>query len=136
MRRFEFDPTQIRRPVDTTKKPPPYPYRVHRQIRHTAKEFAGAFFEGAQFYFEALSVSDKEFAQDRSKEFRKHWRSVDDYIAWCWPLFVKDARKHLTELLGRQGVSEHLKESIYEAVVAEYDAFAFTPEFWRERRAG
>lgn len=112
--------------IDLSKKPPPYPYQVARLIRHTAKEFAGAFYEGMQVAHEA--AGSKPFGEDRSTEFRQTFKSQQLYIAWCWPMFVKDARTHLTQLLARPDLAQRLKDEIYEAITQDYHAPAFTPE--------
>lgn len=72
-------------------------------IRRTAKELAGAFFETGV----------------RSNNFRMAWPSVRDYVRDCWPLYVKDARKLLSKMLGAKNVTKHQKNIIYDALMSE-----------------
>ncbi len=117
--------------VDITKPPPEYPFRVHVQIRHTAKEFAGAFWDGQQLQGASKS---KPYEDPRSVTFRKHWPKQKLYVLWNWPLFVNDARSHLTDVMARPSTPEYMKTKISEALTEEYYAFGFTPQAWTNAR--
>lgn len=118
--------------ADRTMKPPPYPYKVDKLIKHQAKEYAGVYWEGVQRY--NVPGSDKPFADPRSAEFRKAWPVQDLYVLWCWPLFVKEARKNLAKMLGQNRVDEKAKIAIHEALTAEFDKQAYEPEVARAMR--
>lgn len=79
-----------------------YPH-LHRQIRHTAKELAGKFYE----------------SNKRSDNFRALWPAVRDYIRDCWPLYIKEARQALAQLLASPNITDHLKGEIYNALTTE-----------------
>ncbi len=79
-----------------------YPH-LDRQIRHTAKELAGVFYE----------------ENKRSDQFRIMWPKVRDYIRDCWPLYVPQARQALASMLRSPNVTEHLKQEIYKALTTE-----------------
>lgn len=116
--------------VDISKMPPEYPYKVPRLIRMTAKEFAGAFYEGMQSFTPASAAGDmapKAYAERRTEQFRAYWKSQKLYVAWCWPLFVKDAHTTLVKMLADRTVSQHQKDEIYDTVIQNFDIRAFDP---------
>lgn len=73
---------------------------THRLIRETAKEFAGAFYDGA--------------AHDNT--FYKMYCSERKFVAKEWGRFVPHARSIMAQMLARNDVSEHEKEEIEEAL--------------------
>jgi hypothetical protein len=104
-------------------RPPPYLFKIPRMLRMQAKEIAAAFYDEADTHLFVQDGSDgmmtNPYGQIRSVHFRMVWPSQKLYVAWCWPLFVKDARTTLATMLGRRDVSEHMKEEIYVALQAE-----------------
>ena len=75
--------------------------KVPTLIRKTARDIAGAFYEG-----------------NRSDTFRKNYPDQYVYIELQWPAFVATAREILTDMLGNGSVSDHEKEEIYNALIA------------------
>lgn len=85
-------------------------------IRRTAKEFAGAFYEA-----------------ERSAMFRRAFPTASDFIHGRahkrdgsilkqdpnWWQFVDMAKQTLAKMLGSNGVSEHEKAAIYDALCDE-----------------
>lgn len=113
--------------------PPPYPFRVHRQISHLAKEIAGTFYEGRQVHSVPSEVSIGKvkinMAADRSDPFRAQFPTVKLFIAWMWPYFVPVARDWLVTMLQPQfNTSQHMKDEIEEAIFASYRAAAYEPD--------
>lgn len=76
---------------------------THLLIKQTAIEFAGEFYE--------------EAAHDNL--FYKYYPNLEFFVRREWPKFVDVARKYLIELLGRNDISDYMKEHIYEAVLKE-----------------
>lgn len=72
----------------------------HKLLRETAREFAGAFYEGA--------------AHDNT--FYKYYPSSVGFISMEWGRFVPHARQTLASMLGRNDISEFAKEEILEAL--------------------
>ena len=114
-------------------RPPPFPYRVPRMLRHLAKEIAGQFYDGHQRHSAPPLDFRKELVHmdvmaDRSKEFRTMFPNQRLYVLWMWPYFVKLAREWQVAMLGMPHISEHMKERIYECHLADYDGPAFEPD--------
>jgi hypothetical protein len=71
-------------------------------IRHTAKEFAGIFYDG-----------------NRSLRFRGQKISQKQFVAHAWIHFVDAARSVLTDMLTQPGVPDRQKHKIYEALIED-----------------
>lgn len=78
---------------------------VHKLIRKTAKELAGAYYEFA--------------AHDN--QFYKHFPSVDKFIRREWASFVKVAKETLVACLNSPNLTTAEKEEIYDALLADRD---------------
>lgn len=94
----------------------------HRQIRHTARELAGTFYEENMRSpkFRAAFPTVKAYLMG-------HWHKPDGSIEYSkpgWMHHVVLARKLLTLMLGQsdERVSPHMKNTIYEALLDEHEA--------------
>ena len=72
-------------------------------FRKTAEEIAGAFFEDNK----------------RSPIFRARWRNDKIYVRLNWASFIGSARAILLDMLTQPGVSEPMKQEIYEAFLQQ-----------------
>ena len=114
--------------------PPPFPFKVPRLWRHQAKEFAGAFYEGHQRFGPNIPKNpggvSLDFTAERSAMFRKQFPTVKLFVAWNWPQFVKIARQISIEMLRPDSnCTPHMKEEIYETVIAPYDAVIYEADW-------
>lgn len=75
-----------------------------QQIRMTAKELAGIFYDGHQ----------------RSLRFRIENPDQDEYVNSAWPHFVDEAKKALTFLMMRPDTPQHMKDAIEEELIEHY----------------
>jgi len=126
------DLAKMRPVVDTSKRPPPYPFRVPRVIRHHAKSLAEVFWEGFQLYSAPEAASQDHpvtlpFELHRSVWFRRAWPDRGLYVLWQWPQFVKVARSELIAMLGMPGVHENIKQPIYKALLEQQDDIILDP---------
>ena len=78
--------------------------RVHPLVKKTAREFAGEFYEF-----------------NRSPVFRQTFRRQMDYVDVCWPNYVQQARDILLDMLQKPGVTDHIKNEIYDAVTNNFE---------------
>lgn len=81
---------------------------TERTLRHMAKEICGEFYE-----------SDR-----RSARFRALHPDQNRYVKDYWPHFYDLARKMATTMLTLPGVSQHLKDAIYEALLEDKEKAA------------
>lgn len=78
--------------------------QVHKLVKQTAEEFAGAFYERAAM---------------RDDCFYKEWPNVRIFIRKNWRNFVMSARQVLATMLGRASTSPETKAQIYEALTMD-----------------
>jgi hypothetical protein len=77
---------------------------VHKTIMKTAKEIAGAYYE---------------IAASRDNRFYRAYPNQGGFIQQNWKNFVMTAREILTGMLSRPGISEHMKNEIYDALLLD-----------------
>ena len=77
---------------------------VHKLIKKTSQELAGAFYE---FQASHSRLGD---------EFYKAFPSVNRFVESEWPSFVKTTREVLARMLGDPTTSDIEKADIYEAL--------------------
>lgn len=70
-------------------------------IRRTAKEIAEAWWH-----------------DNRTARFRTTWPNCRAYMKMCWPFFVPQAKEALMQMLTHPLTSQHVKDEIYDALVA------------------
>src|ERR1035437_5144054 len=78
---------------------------VHRLVKKTAQELAGAFYEWQAFR--------KAYGDD----FYKNYPNVEAFMKRDWPNFVRVAKEALTTQLTDPTVSETEKQDIYDALI-------------------
>ena len=76
---------------------------VHKLVKKTAQELAGAFYENAA----------------HSNGFFRAWPSQKQFILSEWPKFVETTKKVFAQMLGGNTISEAEKAEIYEAMLAD-----------------
>lgn len=91
---------------------------VKQLIRRTAKELAGAFFEG-QTQFIRGQLEQHPDSPGRSERFRALAGKEKDFIAHNWPTFVEPARRTLAQMLSMPNYSQHIKDEIFDALLAD-----------------
>ncbi len=74
-------------------------------IRMTAKDIAGAFYEGHQ----------------RSLRFRVENPDQEAFVAQHWPHYVQEAKKALTQLMILPGTPQHQKDAIEDALIEDFN---------------
>lgn len=78
---------------------------VHKLVKKTAQEMAGAFYE--------WQATQRRYGDD----FYKTYPSVEAFMNRDWPNFVRAAKECLTDQLRDPSVSDKEKEDIYEALL-------------------
>ena len=78
---------------------------VHKLVKKTAQEMAGAFYE--------WQACRRKYGD----EFYKLYPSVESFMERDWPNFVRVAKECLTKQLTDGSVSEKEKMDIYEALL-------------------
>lgn len=76
-----------------------------QMIRMTAKDIAGAFYEGHQ----------------RSLRFRVENPDQDKFVAEHWPHYVQAAKSALTELMCRPDTPQHQKDAIEDELIEHFN---------------
>lgn len=76
-----------------------------QMIRMTAKDIAGAFYEGHQ----------------RSLRFRIENPDQDKFVAEHWPHYVQAAKGALTELMLRPDTPQHQKDAIEDELIEHFN---------------
>ena len=84
---------------------------VAKLVKKTAKELAGAFFDGQD------ALNDGRIG--RTDTFRGNGLSQSQFVAEYWPDFVKMARKILAHMLTEPGRSDRERDQIYDALLEE-----------------
>lgn len=77
---------------------------VHKLVKKTAEEMAGAFYE---------------LHAGRDNRFYQAWPNQRLFIKKNWRNFIVTARQVLATILGRKSTTDHMKAEIYEALVAD-----------------
>lgn len=75
-----------------------------QQIRMTAKEMAGIFYDNHQ----------------RSLRFRIENPDQDAFVAEHWPHFIDEAKKALVFLMTRPDTPQHMKDAIEEELIDHF----------------
>lgn len=88
---------------------------VSKLVKSTAKEMAGAFFDGQDIF--------RDGRIERSVLFRIKARNQREFIATYWKDFVVLARKTLAGMLNEAGRSQADKDAIYDALLEERGAW-------------
>lgn len=78
---------------------------VHKQVKKTAQELAGAFYE--------WQATQKRYGD----EFYKLYPNVKAFMKKDWPNFVRVAKECMAKQLADPAVPEHEKYLIYEALL-------------------
>lgn len=78
---------------------------VHRLVKKTAQELAGAFYEWQATHGK------------RANDFYANYPNVDAFVRRDWANFVRAAKECLVEQLKDPNVSEIEKADIYEALI-------------------
>ena len=107
--------------MDFSRPPPiPYPFKCPTLLRKLAKELAELFYEGGNHWTKTPEfipfMVNINYDKRRSEIFRSRFPNRKAYVAWTWPLFVKDARDTLASMLGEPNVSEHMKQEIFKTL--------------------
>ena len=87
---------------------------VSKLVRKTAKELAGAFYDGQD------SLNDGRVG--RTATFRESGMTEAQFIRKYWPDFVKAARKILAHMLTEPGRTAMERDAIYDALLEERGA--------------
>lgn len=87
---------------------------VSKLVKKTAKELAGAFFDGEDML--------RDGRVGRTETFRDNGLSQDQFVAEYWPDFVKMARKILAHMLNEPGRTDSERNKIYDALLEERGA--------------
>lgn len=77
---------------------------VHKLIRSTAKEIAGAYYE---------------IAAGRDNAFYRAWPNQGNFIQCNWQNFIMETRRILATMLANPAHSEKMKEEIHEALILD-----------------
>jgi hypothetical protein len=88
---------------------------VAKLVKNTAKEMAGAFYEGNDML--------RDGRVERSTLFRIKARTQAEFVSTYWKDFVVVARQKLAELLTMPGISQTDKDKIYDALLQERGAW-------------
>lgn len=86
-------------------------YKTPLMIRQTAKELAGAFYEGNDVLHDGRAT--------RSARFRRAVSNDKAFVWVYWPKFVPLARKILAHMLTEPNRPQHEKDAIFDALVRE-----------------
>ena len=81
-------------------------------VRRTAKELAGAFYDGQDML--------KDNRTTRTEKFRQLYPEADDFVREQWTAFVPAARVILAEMLKDPGRSDREKNSIFDALLRDH----------------
>jgi len=84
---------------------------VAKLVRHTAREMAGAFFDGMDV------LNDGRVS--RSTLFRIKARNQTEFVRTYWKDFVPAARAALGQMLSEEGRSQSDKDEIYDALLQD-----------------
>ena len=80
-------------------------------IRMTAKDLAGAFYEGNDILHDGRAT--------RSEKFRREVTNQKAFIWVYWPKFVPMARRILAHMLTEPGTSQKDKDAIFDALLKD-----------------
>lgn len=80
---------------------------VHKLIKKTAQEMAGAFYE--------WQGVRRKYGDD----FYKNYPNIEAFMNRDWPNFVRAAKECLTDQLADPAVSDMEKRDIYDALIAD-----------------
>jgi len=96
-------------------------------VKKTAKELAGAFFDGEDTF--------RDGRLGRTQTFRQSGLTEKQFVAQYWPDFVVVARKILAHMLTEPGRTDMERNEIYDALLQERglmtDAFKAAPSILR-----
>lgn len=84
-------------------------------VKNTAKEMAGAFFDGQDMF--------RDGRIGRSQLFRIKARNQREFVNTYWKDFVVRARQTLAAMLNEAGRSQADKDQIYDALLEERGAW-------------
>jgi hypothetical protein len=88
---------------------------VSKLVKHTAKEMAGAFFDGQDMF--------RDGRIGRSALFRIKARNQREFVNTYWKDFVVQARRTLGQMLAERGRSQSDRDAIYDALLEERGAW-------------
>lgn len=91
------------------------PGRTTKLVKHTAKELAGAFYDGQDMF--------RDGRMTRTERFRIKAGSQSQFVATYWKDFVVLARRTLAQMLSDPGRSQSDKDAIYDALLEERGAY-------------
>lgn len=94
------------------------PGRATKLVKHTAKEMAGAFYDGQDMF--------RDGRMTRSQLFRIKAGSQSQFVNTYWKDFVVLARGQLAQMLAEPGRSQSDKDAIYDALLEERGAYTDT----------
>lgn len=89
--------------------------RSTKLVKNTAKELAGAFYDGQDMF--------RDGRMTRSQLFRIKAGSQSQFVNTYWKDFVVLARRTLGQMLGEPGRSQSDKDAIYDALLEERGAW-------------
>lgn len=88
--------------------------KISKLVKNTAKEMAGAFYDGQDMFHDGRV--------ERSKLFRIKAQSQHAFVSEYWRDFITVARRVLTSMLNEAGRSQTDKDAIYDALLEEHGA--------------
>lgn len=94
------------------------PGRATKLVKSTAKELAGAFYDGQDMF--------RDGRMTRSQRFRIKAGSQSQFVNTYWKDFVVLARRTLAQMLNDPGRSQADKDAIYDALLEERGAYTDT----------
>lgn len=94
------------------------PGRTTKLVKSTAKELAGAFYDGQDMF--------RDGRMTRSQRFRIKAGSQSQFVNTYWKDFVVLARRTLAQMLTEPGRSQSDKDAIYDALLEERGAYTDT----------
>jgi hypothetical protein len=94
------------------------PGRTTKLVKATAKELAGAFYDGQDMF--------RDGRMTRSQRFRIKAGSQSQFVNTYWKDFVVLARRTLAQMLNEPGRSQSDKDAIYDALLEERGAYTDT----------
>lgn len=89
--------------------------RATKLVKQTAKEMAGAFYDGQDMF--------RDGRMSRTERFRIKAGSQGQFVNTYWHDFVVLARKNLAQMLADPGRSQSDKDAIYDALLEERGAY-------------
>lgn len=89
--------------------------RQTRLVKNTAKEMAGAFYDGQDMFHDGR--------MSRTEKFRIKAGTQAQFVETYWRDFVVLARKTLAQMLADPGRPQADKDAIYDALLQERGAY-------------